>query len=832
MAGDNDMLGYRLGHELLDEQLIAALKPRLTRQLFDNPQDWAMARFRALSPWRERIHKWAQHWADEKWPIESPAYLLEDAYPALLQQEPSRIDQLVEFLIDTGRARRLYENYRDDYVTLSQLRAAATKLASSGDPSFPHLGRIMAAYERLSARSNATPDYLLELLVLTGQLVRATRVALSVSEPEGRIRSLIYICDSCRRAGDQSAAAWLTDLARKNVADVPEQKRAETLVRIEKAKELFAPKHDAESTEKIAGQMWHGVSRDSFQAVTSRIALETKTSLTALFSTPVVPDDPGNLEAIARLESQGRRGSARSLTWQTWVSARSYQYSKEQLAALAAKSRVLGMFSNPESDLRDLVDSYGKSQAWPACVEAVLNLVSVGETSAAEALARQLLRLAQTVATTSNVESLAHACLAALVVGDLDAATTAVNAAFVPLSEHVRVGSRLGSDYDRAEVWEEVLFALASSGETQLALALVPALLEGRSLTSGYLAVARGVDVISEALLEELDSATEPYKVAEVLGALADRASTSEDFDLLQTLALELPGEAKAAALAALAISAATQARLQLVSRQLAQQAAQQADGLTSEPSRQRALAKAATALLAVGETEPAGRVIERLTHPLSKVKTWAQAGRARGEIGDTTSAKQFAEKARSIMSNLQLPMDRSEACTAIAAALASAGFADDALDTLEEAADPILRLRGLEDIAGCLPSDKPRVVLRLVAMAGAVPASPASLSSVPRSLLTIATRLAQMGYESPANGLVVKALEYVNRLSRPVDQARVLSSVAAVQAMQSIPECKATLAYAWTIAGCPWVGWRTLVAIDKNAIRTLGHELAFRRLD
>lgn len=251
------------------------------------------------------------------------------------------------------------------------------------------------------------------------------------------------------------------------------------------------------------------------------------------------------------LAREGAPMAARALLWQAWATARPSAGSDAELQQLTATSRGLELFAG-SSGHEVLQDVYGSAQGWPASVLAVRNLVLAGQQDSADALARQLRHFADDQ---GNPQLLAYVSLAALVVGDVESAAAAIDEMLTSLTRLSKHGSRLGSDYERSAIWAEVLGALTMAGAPSKAVALAPTLLSESTLGYGFVAVARGLAVLDEELLDALAENADPHTVAKVIEALTHCANFSHFRKQLVLLARQLHGDSRSQALSALAIA-------------------------------------------------------------------------------------------------------------------------------------------------------------------------------------------------------------------------------------------------------------------------------------
>ncbi|HET9562058.1 MAG TPA: hypothetical protein VFP01_08125, partial [Propionibacteriaceae bacterium] len=123
------VIGYRLGHDTVDIQVVTSLNPALRdHPLEPDTAEWQAARVRALARYRNRIHELATKYAQENWPSDTPVYFMGDAYPLSTVADRHRGETLILVLTDSHRRDRLLEENGSDYPLIQQIRAVAEEL--------------------------------------------------------------------------------------------------------------------------------------------------------------------------------------------------------------------------------------------------------------------------------------------------------------------------------------------------------------------------------------------------------------------------------------------------------------------------------------------------------------------------------------------------------------------------------------------------------------------------------------------------------------------------------------------------------------------------------
>lgn len=793
LLGDKPASGYRLGHEKLDEQLVNCLAPR-AQGMIPGSASWEHARSEALAPWRRQVEQWAAGWVAKGWPEESPAYLLDEAYPALIQQDRSRAHELVALLTDEKRVARLYRWQQADHMALRQIRTATTWLLEGPKSELGLLGRLLMTQERLSARNDATPYDVLQLLVLTGQTQRAVRIAEGMSEAMPRAYALRAVSDICTEMGEAHHVSDINDRIIRTLAEVGDR------------------------GEALPGGPATGLDADSIRVTGPNIVevLHRPTSC--------LPDPTGQrlfnrqLNAAAALLEAGKVTAAQADLQTAWNHRRrhaAWELDLERFGLLAAKASL-----RVETDIlwRDLADLGALELPNPEALRLVGGLIAGGDSATADAIASGILRSALAIPDASRrLRTLARVGAGLALAGDVKAATVACEAALEQVTEKRNLGSAIKDGFTRASVWGEVIEAVSASGRVGEASILAGTLLEPAEKSRALVAVFRGAVEVNHAAIEEIE---DPHCAAEAISVLARRATNARQVDELgKRIVLLQDYEAQVRALAVL-----TEAALRVDSGPRAEEFANQAQAVASRCSSpssiQRATAYAVGALACAGKTATVDAIIGRLGSQHGKAMAFAHAAMALGRRADREGALTYAERARANVRDLHREGDRVDVQLRIATAMAASGHLGEACNVIDEISSSIDKLKAIHAASMEIPASGEWVSC-VVARVGALAVN--EIDSYERSswLISIAQLFSRRGFSRECEILIEAAMNDGPRLS--ASQHGVLVAKSADVVRQFDAESSRTLiARGWVDSGCPWLGWSSLVHLDQEAMRDL----------
>lgn len=206
--------GYVFGHVTLQQMLIQDLNPDAPDPNSNDEQlrvAWVAARADALAPWRAQVRDWGQRWAQKRWPVETPVYLLEDSFPLLLDDE-----SLVNILTDPYRHARIQSRFGSLAPALAQLRVHIGRffppwlLGEAPPPpiNLKHVGRLLLAVHDLTRGGARVPSLLPSVFARVGDDRTAERLIEAAEDP---LESLECMAFAYRDVGDTGACMRTVD---------------------------------------------------------------------------------------------------------------------------------------------------------------------------------------------------------------------------------------------------------------------------------------------------------------------------------------------------------------------------------------------------------------------------------------------------------------------------------------------------------------------------------------------------------------------------------------------------------------------------------------------
>ncbi|MDH2393377.1 hypothetical protein QCN29_32360 [Streptomyces sp. HNM0663] len=184
---------YILGHEELQQASVESFGPRL------------------LAAFRDRLHAWAEGYAERGWPESTPEYLLR-GYTRMLGTE-GHADRLTVLALDLARQERLLDVTGGDAVAERDL-ARAQDL--HGDADLAGVARLALHRYRLTSRDSDLDPRLSALWYRAGHVTRAENFAYNLTNPARRAAALGALAEAAWRNEDRRRAATL--LAEAEVA--------------------------------------------------------------------------------------------------------------------------------------------------------------------------------------------------------------------------------------------------------------------------------------------------------------------------------------------------------------------------------------------------------------------------------------------------------------------------------------------------------------------------------------------------------------------------------------------------------------------------------------
>jgi tetratricopeptide (TPR) repeat protein len=143
---------------------------------------------RRLGECRDRIHAWAQGYADESWPTRTPEYFV-SGYFALLA-ETGDTDRMVRYATDPARQERLLAMSGGDAAASTDLNATLESLPVDD---LAARTRVAVHRDHLVDRNADVSSFLPMAWIAVGRGPRALQLALSIGAPARRLTALLHV---------------------------------------------------------------------------------------------------------------------------------------------------------------------------------------------------------------------------------------------------------------------------------------------------------------------------------------------------------------------------------------------------------------------------------------------------------------------------------------------------------------------------------------------------------------------------------------------------------------------------------------------------------------
>ncbi|SFO37098.1 hypothetical protein SAMN05660359_02902, partial [Geodermatophilus obscurus] len=173
------------GHDLLMQR---------TRDRFKN----------RLPEFRRLIDDWADDYATQGWPPDTPRYFLVPYGQQLA--EIGAADRLTSMATDPARHDRMRVRTNTDAAALAEVERAQQLLVDQPEPDLTALVLLVVEHDRLAQRSQAIPTDLPGLWARLGHPHRATALAGTIRRPEEQARALTGVAGALAAAGQVDRA--------------------------------------------------------------------------------------------------------------------------------------------------------------------------------------------------------------------------------------------------------------------------------------------------------------------------------------------------------------------------------------------------------------------------------------------------------------------------------------------------------------------------------------------------------------------------------------------------------------------------------------------------
>jgi tetratricopeptide (TPR) repeat protein len=181
---------YLLGHEDLQREAVLFLRPH------------------RLHGYRQRIHVWAQRYRDQRWPDDTPRYLVRGYYQLL--KETGDLPRMVACATDPDRHTRLLEITGSGHAALVEIITSEDIMRGQPVPDLAALASLAYHHGRLSGRNANLPTNLPAVWAMIGAPAGGEALARSITDPVRQADALAQLVPAMAAAGDIEGAETMS----------------------------------------------------------------------------------------------------------------------------------------------------------------------------------------------------------------------------------------------------------------------------------------------------------------------------------------------------------------------------------------------------------------------------------------------------------------------------------------------------------------------------------------------------------------------------------------------------------------------------------------------
>ncbi|MDQ7805409.1 hypothetical protein Q5425_16805 [Amycolatopsis sp. A133] len=601
-----------------------------------------------LAGYRQRLHEWADGYADKGWPPDTPEYLLRGYFALLLAEQD--VPRMLACATDPHRHTLAQVRAGGDGAALSEITATQNLIHASGPPDLVALARLAVHRVHLLRGNGRVPPALPSGWAKLGHLDRAEAMIAAIRHPFDRIRALIATAAVCRAKGHPSQAASLLDQAEEHAAALSQFFGAGPVVSLAKAAGRAG---DHERARRVTALVQNTAERaEALALLAGDAAAEAPDRADALLA-----------EAGKLLEGEEQHGSA------------------EALSAMAAAAAELGRPDHAADLLEDAETTLSTARlagrttfAGPVAADAA----RAGDDERA-------LRILDTLEDAEKREEWLGEILRITAKQDRHRAEAIARTT----SEPVRLGARLAEVASSIGTKDPAGAARLSAEALRIALEAPDALQRRKALIAVAPTLAETGDPQRAAKIarEYAEKGNDAQALFVVAAALLRAGSADEGAEVLQLterVARGLVGEYDQR-ISVLWIRT-------MADHEDFDRAERQAALLTDPTARASAWAAITEGAVAAGELDRAERTLARVADP-------ALEWRPRLDVLRALLAAGLPERARAVARNAADPPDRVNAVLLVAKQTRDGDLLDEAGRLAEAQPDPVEAMNGLLEV-------------------------------------------------------------------------------------------------------------------------------------
>lgn len=699
---------YLLGHEELQAAATRYLSAR-------------------LPGYKDRLHSWADRYRGNKWPANTPEYLL-DGYHQLLKSAGELI-KMVDHATDRARQARMRDVSGGDNMALRQISASLDALNDRAEPDIYAIARLAMHRDTIADRNRHIPASLPGLWADLGNTARAEALARSLSDAYSRAHALRHLAQVLNSAGHHGRALEASEEAMQSIRAISDDRSHHvsgsivvsllvSMVRVLRDLDADDLARSALSAAEVAAR---ANDENGDEASRARAMVEVAQALQEIGDHQRALAMLNQAETLALAPAVSWFGRASALATVTLALAEAGHHDRAVAAVYAALDTIGAIPDNWHS-------SVSESIYITVLIDAAKALDRVGNRDRALALLHQAETTARAIVTGDSRRG-------AQTLADLARAWEALGARHraSALLDHAEIVARAPIDREeRAHGLADFGLAVHEFGDHDRALKI---LIEAEELAiaerdaSGWRDATSWVAWALIRIASRLERSGDHRPALLVLGRAESLARSAADgrgqqADLLTSVAellLRLDDRQRAAAIAAEAESIASRVtdsnRLartlaDLVSalatagdQERAAAAARQVDTIansTRNPYELEALlGMAARVLTVAGDHDRAEVLAYSIGSPESQIRTMAEMAWLLYSSGDRDRASALARRADAIAASTSIPFWELSVFTSVVRALATIGDHGRAEIIARSIVDPGEQARALATLAG-----------------------------------------------------------------------------------------------------------------------------------
>ncbi|WP_019929562.1 hypothetical protein [Nocardia sp. BMG111209] len=179
---------------------------------------------------RDRLHAWADHYRELRWPADTPDFFLRRYFPILDRHDD--LPRMTALALDVTRHSRIRARTGGDQIALGEIRAVQQRICDQPDPDLLVTARLARHRDHLHDRNAGIPQSLLPLWARLGDPDRAEALARSISDPVHQAHAFTGIT-AVVTGTDIDRADRLADRAEVSARSIPDPTRqAEAIARL------------------------------------------------------------------------------------------------------------------------------------------------------------------------------------------------------------------------------------------------------------------------------------------------------------------------------------------------------------------------------------------------------------------------------------------------------------------------------------------------------------------------------------------------------------------------------------------------------------------------